>query len=402
MQIRTLLVALLLVVAAGPALATGAVAAEQPTQTMSAVQDDTLDCEYPIEVEDATGETVALEEEPEEIVILYPNVAQHVWEIGAQEKVVGMPVNDNTAYLEGSEERTDILTQGDQGFDVPDTEKIVDMDPDLVLAPNVTAPGDIETLRNSGQTVFHYPLANNFEDVMNYVERTGQLVGDCESARDVTDEMAERISLVEEATADVEEPRVFYDLGDEPTGPFTVNENAFEHQVLDLAGAENIAADVDGAFAGAAYPQVTDEFVVGEDPEYVVAPGPLSQFPGYNDTTALQNDQVIQVNGNFISQHGPRTVDALVTIAEELHPDAMAAAQESETGDDGSEDGTGDGSEDGAGDGSDGGTDGDGMDDDTTDDEETDGGADDSGPGLTVGVAAAALVALALLAVRRE
>lgn len=389
MQIRTLFVALLLVVAAGPALATGAVAAEQPTQTTSAVQDDALDCEYPIEVEDATGETVRIEEEPEEIVILYPNVAQHVWEIGAQEKVVGMPVNENTEYLEGSEEREHILTEGDQGFDVPDTEKIVDMDPDLVLSPNVTAPGDIETLRDSGQTVFHYPLAGNFEDVMDLVERTGQLVGDCESAQEVTGEMDEQVSLVEEATADVEEPRVFYDLGDEPTGPFTVNENAFEHQVLDIAGAENIAADVDGAFAGAAYPEVTDEFIIGEDPEYVVAPGPLSDFPGYNDTTALQNDQVIEVNGNFISQHGPRTVDVLVKITEELHPEAMAEAQEDATGDDGSEDGADDGSEDG-------------MDDDTTDDEETDGAADDSGPGMTVGVAAAALVALALLAVRRE
>ena len=392
MQLRTLLVALLLVVAAGPALATGAVAAEQPAQT-TAAQDDALDCEYPIEVEDATGETVRIEDEPEEIVILYPNVAQHVWEIGAQEKVVGMPVNDNTAYLEGSEDREHILTQSDQGFDVPDTEKIVDMDHDLVLSPNVTPRDAVQELRDSGQTVFHYPLASDFEDVMALVERTGQLVGDCESAQAVTGEMADRIATVEEATADVEEPRVFYDLGDEPVGPFTVNENAFEHQVLDLAGAENIAADINGSFAGAAYPQISTEEVIGEKPEYVVAPGPLSEFPGYNETPALQNDQVIQVNGDFISQHGPRTVDVLVNIAEELHPDAMAAAQADGTGDDGSEDGAGDGND---------GMDGNGMDDDTTDDEGTDGAADDSGPGLTVGVAAAALVALALLAVRRE
>jgi len=394
MQLRTLLVALTLVIAAGPALATGTVAAEQPARTMSAVQDDTLSCEYPIEVEDATGETVRIEDEPEEIVVLYPNVAQHVWEIGAQEKVIGMPVNDNTAYLEGSEEKTHILTQSDQGFDVPDTEKIVDMDPDIVLSPNVTPRDAVQGLRDSGQTVFHYPLASDFEDVMALVERTGQLVGDCESAQAVTGEMADRIATVEEATADVDEPRVFYDLGDDPVGPFTVNENAFEHQVLDLAGAENIAAGINGSFAGAAYPQISTEEIIGENPEYVVTPGPLSEFPGYNETTALRNDQVIQVNGDFISQHGPRTVDVLVTIAEELHPEAMAAAREGENSEDGNEDGAGDGSEDGM--------DGNGMGDGTTDDGEADGAADDSGPGLTVGVAAAALVALALLAVRRE
>ena len=385
MKIRTVFVAVLLVVAAGPALATGSVAAQPAAESPTVdAQETAFDCEFPIEVEDATGETVEIEEEPEEIVILAPSVAQHVWEIGAEDKVTGMPVNQFTEYLEGSEERTHVLTEGEQGFDVPDTEVIIDLEADLILSPNVTPEEAVDELRDSGETVFHYPLAGNFEDIMTLVERTGQLVGECDEAAEVTEDMAERIDIVEQATADVEEPRVFYDLG----STFTVNADAFEHELLTIAGADNIAADVEAEFGGA-YPQISAETVLDRDPEYVVTTdgAPLSDFAGYEDTTALQNDQVIEVNGNYISQHAPRTVDVLVEVAEELHPEAMEEARQDVAEDEDADDEADETTDETA---------------DETVDEDTDDVADDDGPGLTVGAAVAALVALALIATRRQ
>lgn len=393
MRLSPVVVALLMVLATGPALAGGAAA--QPTSidgaqpTLASAQDD-LDCEFPVEVEDATGETVTVKEEPERVVVLAPSAAQHLWEIGAEEKVVGMPVNQYTEYLEGSEEREHVLTESDQGFDMPDNEKIVDLDPDLVLSPNVIPEDAVTELRHdAGLTVYHYPLAGSFEDVMTLVERSGQLVGECESAREVTGEMEERIDLVENAVADEEKPRVFYDMGygtaDNP--PYSINDQAFEHEVLETAGAENIAADIDAEYGGA-YPQVSTEVILDENPEWIVTPGEqLSEFPGYDETTAMQNDQVIRIDGNYISQHGPRTVDALVAIAEELHPEAMEEARQEQTD----------------GDSDDADEDEDVLQDEDEDaDGDEDGDADDEGPGLTVGAAVAALVALALVATRRE
>lgn len=431
MQYRAVFVALLLVLATGPALAGGVAA--QPSSiadTTSAMDHADFDCEFPVEVEDGMGETVTIDEEPETVVVLYPNVAQHMWEIGAQEKVIGMPVNENTDYLEGSEDRTHILTEGEGGFMVPDTELIVDLEPDLVLSPNVTPEDAVQELRDAEQTVFHYPIAGNFEDVQTLVERTGQLVGACEGANAVTGEMGERIDLVEQATADVEQPRTFYDLG----FSFTVNDQGFEHEVLTTAGADNIAADIEAEFGGG-YPEISDEELIDRNPEVVVASLPpsllddpqtvvttdvsqemLSDITGYEETDALENDRVIGVNSNFISQHAPRTVDVLEAIADELHPEAMEDARQSVEGDaddaddSTADDGTADGDEtDATDDDADATDDTDATDDDTdtTDDAddatvgEDDSDADDSGPGLTVGAAVAALVALTLLARRR-
>ena len=388
MRLKALFVALLLVLATGPALAIGGAGA-QPTgieageHSLSAAQVD-LDCEYEIEVEDEMGETVTIDEEPETIVVLAPSAAQHVWEIGAQEKVIGMPVNQYTEYLEGSEEREHVLTEGDQGFDIPDNEKIVDLDPDLVLSPNVTPEDAVTELRDSGLTVYHYPLAGSFDDVMDLVERTGQLVGDCESAGAVTDEMAETIDLVETAVADEDHPRVFYDFGygTADDAPYSINSEAFEHEVLEKAGAENIAGDIEAEFGGA-YPQVSTEVILSEEPEWIITPGEvLSDFPGYDETPAMENDQVLFVNGNYISQHAPRTVWVLEEIAEELHPEAMAEARGELTDENGEEESD--------------------TEADDADGEVDDADADDDGPGLTVGAAVAALVAIAMIALRRE
>lgn len=339
-------------------------------------------CEFPVEVEDATGQTVTVEEEPEEVVVLAPNMAQHMWELGAEEKVTGMPVNQFTAYLDGSESRTNVAGE----FGAPLTEEVVDLEPDLVLTGNIVGEDAIQQLRQANLTVFKHPLATGLDDLTELVSLTGQLTGECEAADEVTAEMQEGINLVENATANVDErPRVFYDLGDDPSGPFTINSDAFEHDVLTTAGAENVAADVEAEFP---YFEVSPEFVIEQNPEYVVTPQSLSSFPGYNETTALQNDNVIEVNSNLISQHAPRTVDVLIALAEELHPEAMEEAREAR-----SDDGTDDE-----------------MDNSTDEEDPIVNGADnesengdDSGPGFTGGVAAAALAALtAALLARRE
>lgn len=385
MQIRTAFVALLLVVAAGPALATGVVATDTPVTTDA--QDTQYDCEYPIEVEDATGEQIRIEEEPETVVVTNANIAQHIWEMGAQEKVTGMPVAQYTAYLDGSENRTNVLETG--GVNVL-TEEVVDLDPDLVLAPDSTLEEDVERLRELGLTVYQYERVSDLDHMLEVTERTGQLIGECEAAADVTGETREEMEFVEEAVADEEPVDVYYDL----FFPFTVGENTLENDVITRAGGNNVVN-------ASGYPQVEAESIVEWNPEWLIIHegAEVPEQEAFQSTTAVQEDQIIRVDQNLFNQHGPRNVEVLVQIAEALHPEAIEEARAAQ--DDDTDDGTTDDDADDSGmdgdDGADGATD-DGMDGDdgSTDD------ADDDGAGLTVGAAAAALVALALIAVRRR
>lgn len=296
----TSLVVVLALVASGGALPGSVVAQSDPVQ-----------CSFPVSATDATGVTVSVQEEPQRVVALQPSAAQTMWEIGAEEKVVGMPVNQYTAYLNGSTDRTDVV--GEQSTVIQSV--VVDLEPDLVLAPNVTNPETVESLRNAGETVFYFERAESLDDIYTKTERTGQLVGAFESAADRSAEMQATVTAIRAAVDDRESPTVYYALG----GGFTAGAETFITELITTAGGENIAA---AEFAG--YNPLSSEILIQKDPDWIVIPGDMTlpQTDAINGTTAVQEDQILRVDDNYMNQAGPRTVIPLQRMAEAFHPDA--------------------------------------------------------------------------------
>ena len=145
----------------------------------AALQAQSENCSFPVEVTDATGETVTVGEEPERVVALGASVAQTMWAIDAKAKVVGLPTGYTTAYLNGSQNRTNVLGAEQKAI----VENIIDLEPDVVLAANIIDDEDVETLRDNGLTVVHFERANSIEDVTAKTRLTGALVGACDRRR---------------------------------------------------------------------------------------------------------------------------------------------------------------------------------------------------------------------------
>lgn len=342
-------------------------------------------CTFPVNETDATGTEVTLEEEPERIVVTAPSAAQTIWELGEEERVVGMPVGpqQGTDYLEGAEERTHVL----EGITV-DTEQVVDLEPDLVFAPGVTSGDDVEALRDVGVTVYYEGDTGSLDDVRANVETTGDLLGACEAAEETVDWMDERMATVDDAVADEDRPSTFYWI----TGGFTAPEGTFQHDLLERAGASNAAAEMelDG------FELADEEELVEVDPEYLLLEdgAEVPDTEAVQATTAVQESNVIYVDANHWNQDAPRVVLAVEEIAQQLHPDAFDAAADDAAADDAGEtDGVDDDADDSA------------ADDADAADAEEDGAAtdaDDGMPGFGVAPAVAALLAIAGLLARRD
>lgn len=374
--------------ALGVAFAGGTVAAETP-QDVSAGEEHTLhtavasagdspqqsalamaqiDCEYPIEVTDATGETVTVEEEPAEVVVLGASDAQQLWALGVEEKVTGMPIFSATEYLDDRDERTNVV--GEFGF--PVVEEVVGLEPDLVLAASATPEEDVESIRDAGVTIHYAPSESTLEDVYSGIERTGQLVGACDEADALVDEMQATISAIEEAVADEEPVSVYYAMG----GGWTAGDRTVEDHMIRVAGGENIAHAADIAF----YDEISEEVVVAQDPDWLVLSEGAEIPEEATGTTAVEQDQIVRVDSDAISQPGPRMVEPVEAMAEAFHPEAIAEIDEESGADDEMGDDTADET--------DSADDTDAMDDT----------ADDDGAGLTVVAAVLALTALVLSA----
>jgi iron complex transport system substrate-binding protein len=320
-----LLVAMVATAAVGPAAAaTGTqTAAATDTPTAAATGPATADlaaqanCSFPTTATDATGTEVTVEGEPEEVVALGASTAQTLWEIGAREKVTGMPVDSTTASLAGSENRTGIY-QAD-GFTVA-TEQVIGLDADLVLAANVIPNETVTALREAGLTVFKFDPANSLSGVYEKTELMGQFVGACAEADRVVDAMQTRVETVRTAVGNETQPSALYLL----SGGFVAGNGTFIGDLLRTAGAENLAANANIS----SYQEISEEVIAERDPEWIVVSNRsfVPEGEPWASTTAVEEEQVVVVSANNISQAAPRVVLPLTDLARAFHPDAMAAA----------------------------------------------------------------------------
>lgn len=314
MRHTVMLVAFVVVLAVGgvPAVAPAGAAPAASTPADTAAGTTTQDCSFPVSEVDATETEVTVEAEPGRVVVLAPSTAQVLWDIGAKEKVVGMPVNQYTTYLEGADERENVVNQDGS----VNQEKVVALEPDLVLAANIIENETVTQLRDAGLTVYKAGFGRSLQDIYAKTELFGRFVGACEEAEQTVSETKAEVQEIRAAVEGRERPRVLYYFFN-----FTVGNGTFVHEVIETAGGDNVAANagIEG------YRQVNPEIVAEQDPEWVVIPSDASFPEGepYNSTTAYRQNQTLVVNTNLISQPGPRVVIPMRKMAEAFHPEAF-------------------------------------------------------------------------------
>ncbi|WP_436907394.1 PGF-CTERM-anchored ABC transporter substrate-binding protein [Halosimplex marinum] len=310
--------ALLVLAAVGavPAAAgAGAVAGASEAGAASAGALADTHCTYPMTVTDATGTEVTIDEDPDRLAALAPSAAQILWSIGADDETVAMPQDYYLGYLNDTEGKTDVVND-DGSIKV---ESVIGAEPDLVLAPNVVPDETVETLRASDLTVYKFEGAASLEDVSDKVELYGQLTGNYEAAGQVSARMQGEVQAVRDAVSGQENPDVFFHLG----GGWTAGEETFVGQIVAAAGGDNIAAGEINTTNN--YGTLSNEIITERDPEWIIQNGQygsVPKTPTFNETTAVQEGNVVRVNRNFMTQNGPKNVEALKTIAQALHPEA--------------------------------------------------------------------------------
>ncbi len=270
-------------------------------------------CTFPVTATDATGTNITVTERPTRIVALQASAAQTLWELNTSDRVVGAP-HAYTEYLDEINNTTNIYSVEDFAVD---QELVVDLDADLILAPNAIPDDTVTQLRDADQTVYKFRFAATLEDIITKTTRTGELVGACDEATETNDDFSTRLDAVRNQTDDFDSPRVLHVMDQEG---WTAGEGTFIHDLITTAGGRNIAAvaGVEG------YQQLSDEVVVEQNPNVITVPSDSPGIPesaAYQSTFAVENDQVVELNGNYLSQPAPRVI-----IVVEAMADAFAAA----------------------------------------------------------------------------
>ena len=263
---------------------------------------------------DGTTTTEATEEAPpSRIVSLAPTPTEMLFAIGAGDQVVAVDAQSN--YPDG------VPTTDLSGFE-PNVEAVVGYEPDLVVLTDDV--GDVVAgLEAADVETLLLPAATTLDDSYEQLEQLGEATGHEEEAADVVSDMQEDI---EEITASLPEPEgeaptYYHELDDTL---FTATSETFIGEIYGLVGLENIADAVDD---GSGYPQLSAEYLIEQNPDLIFladtkccgqSAETVAARPGWDQLDAVTQDHVVELDDDIASRWGPRVVDLLRTVADEV------------------------------------------------------------------------------------
>ncbi|MCC5800660.1 ABC transporter substrate-binding protein [Rossellomorea vietnamensis] len=277
---------------------------------------------YPLSLNDALDNKVTLEEQPKHIVSLIPSNTEILFELELNNEIVGVSDFDNFPKEAADKEKI-----GGMEFNV---EKIVGLDPDLVLAHESTAKSaeeGLNQLKDAGVNVFIVQDAKSFEEVYNTIQDIGTLVGKKGQADSVVSEMKSDLKSIQEKASEVtEKKRVYVEVSPSPD-IYSTGKNTFIDQMLSMVNAENVMSDQEG------WVQVNQEAVISSNPDSIITTyGYYSENPkeqimgrkGWEDVTAVKNGDVHDVHSDLVTRTGPRLVEGVEEIAKSIYPEVFA------------------------------------------------------------------------------
>ena len=298
---------LFLASACGAAVAPTPAPTHQPSASVAAVA-------FPATLTDFQNRPVSIPKRPERIVSIGPSITEFLFALGAGPRVVGVDdFSDEPAAAKQLEKVGGIKVN---------FEKVVSLKPDLVLSVKFS-DGTIERLAGAGLLVLVVDPQTT-GDVARTAVLLGRAVGsDGEAmARDIQKRVDDVRSKMSSAAT---KPRVYHEIdASDPTKIFTVGPGSYIHDLIEIAGGQNIAAR-----STSAYPQLSAEEVLRGDPEIIVLadadysakPEQVAARSGWSAITAVKNNRIVSIAPNLINRPGPRVGEAAEAYARLVHPE---------------------------------------------------------------------------------
>ena len=250
-------------------------------------------------VVDDIGRTVQLDKPASRIISLAPHITENLFAAGIGHLVVGA-VN----YSDYPAEARRIPPVG--GYDNFDTELILAMQPDLVIAwKEGNQFHQVERLMELGLTVF-VNEPQQLEDVAADITRFGILGGRENEARAATQDYTAGLSRLRDEYSGLEKVSVFYQVWPNPL--ITVTDKQIIGKVIRLCGGINIFAELNTPT-----PQVGKEAVLTKNPDTIIVSGMNEARPDWLDDwkqwsflKAVRHGNLFFIEPDIIQRHTTR------------------------------------------------------------------------------------------------
>lgn len=255
----------------------------------------------PTVVTDATGTRVELACAPARIVSMVPSISETVHALGAADRLVAV-----TEYcvspVDGFPDAERI-----RGTKNPDTARIIELEPDLVLANlEENRERDVRRLREAGVTV-HVSYPRSVDDAARTVTDLGELLGAERAAGAIADRILDARDRAARQRPDPPVP-VLCPIWRRPW--MALGEGCYAADLLTTCGLETRPR------TGERYPHIEPDELRGEVAAVLLPSEPFPFTGEHRAEFAGWHVPIELVDGALLTWHGPRTPEGLARFSD--------------------------------------------------------------------------------------
>lgn len=255
--------------------------------------------------------------EAESIVSMSPGVTEKLFALGVGDRIKG-----RTLYCNYPAEVNEIPSIGT--LYEPDLEIIINISPDIVIAETHFKQQVLDKLQGAGINSVAKSSACSMDEVYDYMLNLGAIVGKNYETRALVSSLKAKVYRVKYLLREIPEskkPTVYYVVGTGQYGEYTAGGNTFISDLLSIAGAINVADDVEDW-------NYSLERLISHDPDYIIGEefnlNIMLNGDSYQVLSALQKGNYLSVNDDIFSCAAPRAVDeGLKVLIELFYPDKV-------------------------------------------------------------------------------
>ncbi|NQT00372.1 MAG: ABC transporter substrate-binding protein [Candidatus Omnitrophica bacterium] len=249
---------------------------------------------------------------PQRIISLGPAITKQLYLLGAEQRLIG--VTTYCRYPAQAKEKEKVGTVLDINL-----EKIMQLQPDLVLATSLTNQKDIRKLRSLGVRTVAFGRAKSFAEICEHFLTLGRYLGKEKEAATIINQAQVRVKIIKEKVREKEQLKVFIQVGAKPL--ITVSRDSFFNDLIEFAGGINVAGD---ALSGL----YSREKVVKDNPDAIIittmgitGDAEKTTWESFSSINAVKSGRIYIVDEYQYCSTSPLDfVQALVQMVQMLHP----------------------------------------------------------------------------------
>jgi len=241
---------------------------------------------------------------PQRLVCLTAETVEIAFALGAGDRVVGVPGTVRRPPQARARAKVG-------GFTTFRTDKILALEPDLVLAFSDLQRDIVAELIAAGVTVL-CTNQRSFDDVLRTILLIGGALGCAQAARDLVDDIADEVKQVREySSVWAHRPRVYFEEWMDPL----IAGIRWVSEMIEIAGGHDVFADLRGRH-DAQGRVVSAAEVARRDPEIIFASwcgkpldtAAIASRPGWDHIAAVRAQRIYELEGEDVLVPGPSLI----------------------------------------------------------------------------------------------